>query len=217
MMRLFLCFVVILFCFCSCGSIFLYAEESAPLQESLPPKHQLDEIGVFLGYGDSTLTDKDKYRVMPLAVQLGVSCDKYGLGFSDWVERGIRAFFHNDFRPAGLTTFIMEPFLSTVISPDNNMEAGMNLLLRYAWPVTERIRPYCFGGAGAMFMTQHLREQSTQWNFTPQVGAGIAFLVTEKTALSVEYRYRHFSNADLKAPNEGVNIDMVFFGITRMF
>ncbi|MFA5362122.1 MAG: acyloxyacyl hydrolase [Candidatus Omnitrophota bacterium] len=217
MMRLFLCFVVTLFCFCFRVSIPLHAEESAPLEELSSPKHQLDEIGVFLGYGDSTVTDKDKYRVMPLAVQLGVSCDKYGLGFSDWFERGIRTFFHKDFRPAGLTTFIFEPFLSTVVSPDNNMEAGMNLLLRYAWPVTKRIRPYCFGGGGVMFITQHLREQSTQYNFTPQTGAGIAFLVTEKTALSVEYRYRHFSNADLKEPNEGVNIDMFFFGITRVF
>ncbi len=211
------CSLVVLFCFCSGNFFCVLAGGSDDIRESARTEHRLDEIGVFLGYGDSTLTDKDKYRVIPLAVQLGVSCDKYGLGFSDWFERGIRAVFHKDFRPAGLTTFIMEPFLSTVTSPDGNMEAGMNLLLRYAWPVTEKIRPYCFGGGGAMFITQHLREQSTQWNFTPQVGAGIAVLVTEKTALSLEYRYRHFSNADLKEPNEGVNIDMVLFGITRIF
>jgi opacity protein-like surface antigen len=216
MIRRFLHAIPVIFCLCACFSVSARAEETVSQQEPSQTRHQLDEIGVFLGYGDSTLTDKDKYRVVPLAVQLGVSCDKYGLGFSDWFERGMRL-FHKDFRPAGLTTFIMEPFLSTVTSPDSNIEAGMNLFLRYAWPITEKIRPYCFGGGGVMFITQHLREQSTQYNFTPQVGAGISYLFTEKTALSVEYRYRHFSNADLKEPNEGVNLDMVFVGVTRMF
>jgi len=111
----------------------------------------------------------------------------------------------------------MEPFVSYVPQPDTNMECGLVLLSKFAYPLTEKIHPYIFGGGGVMYITQHLREQATQYNFTPQVGAGASFWLKPDVALNVEWRWRHFSNADLKEPNDGVNANMIFAGVSWFF
>lgn len=174
----------------------------------------LNEFGVLTGYGSTKIKDKDNYVTIPMFFRFGIDCDKNGLGFSDWIERGARVFFHKDFRPAGTTAFLIEPFLSYVPSPDSNMEAGFILAFKYEWPLTEKFHPYIWNGGGVMYITQHLREQSTQYSFTPQGGAGFSYFLDKNKALNVEYRYRHFSNANLKQPNEGMNQGFISAGMT---
>ena len=188
-----------------------------PQARSVKNNPTLKEIGILTGYGASKATDKDDYVTIPIFMRLGIDCDKFGLGFSDWIERGARGIFHKDFRPAGMTEFLIEPFLAYVPSPDRNMEGGLIIAFKYEWPLTERFHPYIWNGGGVMYITQHLREQSTQWNFTPQMGAGFIYFLDKNKALNVEYRHRHFSNADTNFPNDGVNQGFISVGISWQY
>jgi len=176
----------------------------------------LKELGVLVGYGDTSVRDKNDYRALPVILRVGVDMDKMELGICDWIEKGA-ALFGREWELKGYTEFLLEPFLSYVPSPDDNFEGGFVIAIKFAYPLTEKFHPYAFGGGGVMYITQHLREQSTQYNFTPQLGAGFSYFFKPGWALNAEYRYRHFSNAGLKHPNDGINIDMVLVGITRFF
>ncbi len=177
----------------------------------------LREFGILTGYGTAKVTDKDRYVTIPVYARWGLDCDKFGLGFSDWVERGARDFFHQDFRPKGTTEFLIEPFTSYLSSPEQGMEAGFILAFKYDWPLTERFHPYIWNGGGVMYDSPHLRGQSTQWNFTPQMGGGFSYFLDKNRALNVEYRYRHFSNANLHLPNDGVNEGFITAGISWFY
>jgi opacity protein-like surface antigen len=97
------------------------------------------------------------------------------------------------------------------------MEAGLVIAIKYEWPLTQRFHPYIWDGGGVMYFTQHLHEESTQYAFSPQGGAGFSFFLDKHTAISVEYSYRHFSNANLKLPNDGMNQGFVNMGLTWYF
>ncbi|MBF0387195.1 MAG: acyloxyacyl hydrolase [Candidatus Omnitrophica bacterium] len=170
-----------------------------------------------MGYGSTKVTDKDRYVTIPTYLRLGIDCDKFGLGFSDWIERGARDFFHKDFRPRGTTEFLIEPFVSYVPSPNQNMEGGFIIAFKYEWPLTEKFHPYIWNGGGVMYITQHLREEALQVNFTPQIGGGFHYFIEKNKALNFEYRYRHFSNANLKLPNDGVNQGFISLGISWFY
>jgi opacity protein-like surface antigen len=207
---------------CFCAVMFIsgvtvcaHADQGEPMAPD-DSGHMLKEVGILVGYGATSVQDKDDYVAIPFTARLGVDCDRYGLGFSDWVERGA-ALFHKKFRPAGETEFLMEPFISLVPSPDTNTEVGFIIALKYSWPLTERFHPYVFGGGGVMWISQHLHEQSTQYNFTPQIGGGFSYFLNKHVALNIEYRRRHFSNADIKLPNDGVNLDMVYTGVSWFY
>lgn len=174
----------------------------------------INEFGILMGYGTTKITDKKDYVTIPMYFRLGFDCDKVGLGFSDWVERGAKDFFHKDFRPAGTTQFFVEPFLSYVPSPNRNMEAGLIVAFKYEWPLTEKVHPYIWNGGGVMFNSQHLREEATQFNYTPQMGVGFSYFIDKTKTLNVEYRYRHFSNANTHLPNDGMNQGFISFGFS---
>jgi len=177
----------------------------------------IKEFGVLAGYGSTKIEDNPRYETIPMYFRLGIDCDKLGIGYSDVVEKGARDLFHKDFRPAGTTSFLIQPFLSYVPSPDKNMETGIVIALKYEWPLTERFHPYIWNGGGVMYFTQHLHEEATQYAFSPQGGAGFSYFLDKHTAISVEYSYRHFSNANLKLPNDGMNQGFVNMGVTWYF
>jgi opacity protein-like surface antigen len=83
--------------------------------------------------------------------------------------------------------------------------------------VTEKFHPYLIGGGGVMYITQHTREQSLQWGFTPQFGTGVTYFLKKNMAVNLEYRRRHFSNASIKQPNSGINADMFMVGFSWFY
>jgi len=189
-------FVFILFFGLFAGKLFA--------QETDKKKSCLKELGLFFGYASGDLIDKDDYELVPAILRLGFDLEPF-------LNK-----FHIDL--PGITEIELEPFVNTVVNPDSNVEAGFNLLFKYAYPLTERIYPYLEGGAGFLYMSQHTLEQATQYNFIPQAGAGLTlFLQKDKLALSAGYRYRHLSNASIKHPNKGINVDMVLVGMSLFY
>ena len=172
------------------------------------------EIGIITGYASGHLEEKRDYRIIPGIVRLGFNLNSIGFGFTDLIKP-ITDKLH--IKTKGFTEIILEPFLNTVITPNTNIEIGCTLLLKYAYPLTEKLYPYGLAGGGVIYFTQHTREQSLQYGFNPQVGVGMTYFFKKDLALSVEYRYRHMSNAAIKEPNSGINVGMVLVGLSKYY
>jgi len=123
-----------------------------------------------------------------------------------------------NFNPAPLLEFQVEPFAAYVREPDPNAEAGLNFFIKCGiLPESSKLQPYLKAGLGLLYMTQHTREQSTQFNFTEAAGCGIHYFLWENTAFTVEGRFRHISNAGVRKPNHGINTYSCLIGICREF
>ena len=77
--------------------------------------------------------------------------------------------------------------------------------------------PYVKFGAGPVYISQHTREQSTQFNFVDTAGVGFNWFYKENLAFSFEYRYRHLSNASIKHPNKGIDTNSFLVGMSFFF
>ena len=164
----------------------------------------IDSIELFTGYLGAPLQEKHDLRVVPL--MLAINFDSNGFVKE---KMGIDV--------SGELNFALEPFINPVISPDNNIEVGVNFLFKYVLPFGEDFKTYIKGGLGVLYMSQHTREQSTQYNFLPQAGMGVSYRISEKAAINFEYRYRHLSNAGFESPNKGIDANMFLTGIQFLF
>lgn len=172
---------------------------SACTTQALP----LQSIDVRTGYFDGKLKSQGRYTGAPLLVSFNFD---------------IKPLFEKiHIKVPGEINGCVEPFINTLITPDANAEIGSNFLMRYAYSITKRIKPYVSVGLGALFMTQHVQEQATQYNFLPQGGGGCMFFVQEKLALNLEYRYRHLSNSSIKRPNNGIDVNMWLAGFSYYY
>jgi len=121
-------------------------------------------------------------------------------------------------RPPQLIQFQIEPFISFVSSPRSNLETGTSFLLKLGiLPQTSKFQPYIKAGPGFVYMTQHTREQATQFNFIEQGGIGMHYFFNKHTAFTLEGRFRHLSNAGIDHPNHGINNYIAIAGITYQF
>ncbi|TAM42456.1 acyloxyacyl hydrolase [bacterium] len=168
------------------------------------PSKALEAIELLTGFGWSKLLEKGNYHVFPVLVA-------FDFNLKPLTQK-------INFNPKSLLQFQVEPFASFISSPDNNFETGTNFFLKLGFlPETSKIQPYVKAGAGLDYMTMHSREQSTQFNFTETAGAGLHYFFTDKLALTLEYRYRHLSNAAIKEPNHGINTQFGLAGLTYKF
>ncbi len=199
-----------IFLFCLVIPVTLKAEN---LKDNTPNGQDfVKEYGFMTGFarGDLARTEDD-YEIVPFILRFGYNLNVKGLGFTDLLKPAFDKF---GIKPKGYTEFIFEPFVNSVVGPDSNIEAGFGIFLKYSYPLFERLHPYGIAGGGAVYMSQETHEQSTQYNFIPQVGAGISYFINDKCTFNVEYRYRHLSNADIKTPNRGINVNMILTGIS---
>ena len=113
------------------------------------------EKGIFTGFAGTKLDEKGNYEIVPAILRLGYNLDSIDLGFCNLfspIFRGLRI------KPKGFTEFLLEPFVNTVISPDNNVEGGFAVLLKYSYPLTEKIYPYAVGGGGMAILASSIIE-----------------------------------------------------------
>ncbi len=173
-----------------------YAEETN--QKSL--------VGVeFLtGFGWGTLKGHPNYNNIPFSAVFDFNLKKLTSKIN--------------FNPVQLFQFQIEPFLSFISRPKNNLETGTIFWLKLGlFPDTWKFQPYVKLGAGVNYMTLHTHEQSTQFNFTEQTALGIHYFFTNNTAFTLEGRWRHLSNGSIKEPNHGINSYSINTGIAYKF
>ncbi len=163
----------------------------------------LSSIGFLTGYMKGSLEDKPDYEVVPLMLSFGFDlkplAEKIGVDTK------------------GILEFQVEPFINPVIEPENSIETGVNLLIKYAFPLNKKLMPYIKFGAGPSFMGMDIREQGTRFNFVDTAGAGLSWFIKKNLSVDLEYRFRHLSNASIDSPNRGVETHSVLMGFSWKF
>ncbi len=164
----------------------------------------LEAIEFLTGYTEGTLSQKANYDNVPLIVDFNFDAKPLGEKIG--------------FRPSGIFQFQIEPFISVTTGPDDNMEVGTSFFYKLGLlPEESKLQPYVKIGVGMVLMTQQTREQSTQFNFITSVAGGLHYFFQEDTAVTVEYRARHLSNASIDRPNAGIDTMGILAGIIRRF
>lgn len=88
------------------------------------------------------------------------------------------------------------------------------LQFRYVFEPKCRIHPYLFSGIGFLYANVNRRETRSDWNFNPQVGAGLYYALNDAASLILEYRHVHISNAGLHEDNAGLNAHTFLAGVS---
>ncbi len=167
-------------------------------------KKSLQGIEYFTGFAQAKLQEKGSYSAVPLMVDFDFNLKPLTQKIG--------------FNPPGLLQFQLEPFISPVYRPESNVEIGNSFLLKIGFlPDNFKFQPYFKGGLGMVYITQHTREQATQFNFVEYAGGGIHYFFNKNTALTLEGRYRHLSNASIKHPNKGITSYFALIGLSYLF
>jgi len=203
---LILCAIVIIFAGnCQAEETTTQTSKEAAVEGSAQEKPRcLKGIEFLTGFGVARIREKGSYHVTPFLIDLDFDlkplAKKIGIA------------------PSSMIQGVIEPFASFVSEPDNNAEIGNNFLIKIGFlPETSKIQPYFKGGVGVVYITQHTREQGTQFNFNEYAGIGMHYFFKKNLALTAEFRWRHLSNAGIDSPNSGINTNYGICGISYLF
>jgi lipid A 3-O-deacylase len=95
--------------------------------------------------------------------------------------------------------------------------AGLSALGRWVFATGGVVRPFLEAGLGVLFGQLDLRQTNCEVNFAIQGGPGLLVFLSERTALTVSYRFQHISNADSCEKNLGLNSSVFILGISYYF
>jgi hypothetical protein len=196
----FSCIVIILLVLAVINFCFLQIKPALGQEEKIEEKSWLIERGFAVGHNLGKMKGDKKFESIFFSYLLGYDLKpifkKLHIGFP------------------GKLQLNFAPFCNPILAPNSNVEFGFDLLLKYSFPIMKKFWPYVEAGNGWIYSTQHTPEQSTQWNFLSQIGAGFSFFVKENVSLNLGYRYRHYSNSSTKEPNKGIDSSMYIIGIS---
>ncbi len=114
----------------------------------------------------------------------------------------------------GALEFLVEPIAMFQFEPDNRYAFGLSALLRYNFWTGSRVTPFFDAGGGIMWTDFGLPEQGSKFNFQVQGGPGLHVHLSQRTAITVQYRFHHISNAHTDVPNFGINSSLFLVGAT---
>ena len=111
----------------------------------------------------------------------------------------------------------LEPLYQRYTEPHDAYFAGLGLTGRYHFLSLGRFVPYVEGAAVAGGTDLKIREIASDFTFVVWVGAGMAYFVTDRTALYGGYRYQHVSNGCIERPNRGFESHTGVAGVSFFF
>jgi hypothetical protein len=91
---------------------------------------------------------------------------------------------------------------------------NLNFLMRWYMLRWEKWSFYGDLGAGMMLSTDEVPNPGSSFNFTPQLGAGIAFDIGGNNRLLMGGRWHHISNARLYSDNPGQDNFLMYVGLS---
>jgi opacity protein-like surface antigen len=91
---------------------------------------------------------------------------------------------------------------------------GGYMLGHWRFTALDGMTPYVLAGGGPLFVDLGLPTMGTKLCFSYQGGTGLQYFIDRKTALNVEYRYHHISNAGTASPNEPINSNKILMGVS---
>ena len=161
-------------------------------------KVRFDELTFLSGYVWGDLKRNDNLEIIPFSVRIGFDINKLmGIQGRNTLQLGI------------------EPFVNTILNPEEGIETGLNVGLRYITPLTDSVSFFGEVSSGpAYFSIDTVEQDDYGFNFISQFGAGLQFKMTQNIVFNAGYRFRHRSNAGLSSPNSGINTNMFLTGVS---
>lgn len=117
----------------------------------------------------------------------------------------------------GTLSAFLEPKINPVFNPETDIEIGVSLGFKYRYPLSRKMSAYVLGSVGPHLITVQTVDQANGLVFFDTIGAGFSYFLTEKSAVNLEYRFRHLSNADIKEPNSGIDSHIFAVGYSIFF
>lgn len=114
-------------------------------------------------------------------------------------------------------SFIIEGTLSFADARNDGWEIGFAPLVKFTYPLMEKILVYLEGGAGIILENIDSPAFAHTFNFSPQAGVGVDFHLTGGYALTLAYRFRHSSNASLYSENPSFDCNFVHVGLAYYY
>lgn len=131
---------------------------------------------------------------------------RWGVGITDPLGR------HSWYR--GNFELLVEGTFLYMFEPKRGLAGGLAPMVRYNFLTGSRFIPFLQAGAGVIALDADLRQQADGVNFILQSGLGLHYFISERTALTGEWRFHHISNANIHDRNAGINSSLVMFGFT---
>lgn len=96
---------------------------------------------------------------------------------------------------------------------------GLDFIIRWHWLRQEQFSLYIDGGCGFIVFDKEWPGHGTNFNFTPQIGMGFTFELSDRLMLMAGARWYHISNARIKGYNNNVGYDagMAYIGLMWPF
>lgn len=114
--------------------------------------------------------------------------------------------------------WLNELFAGGQFQPDDGSYfVGWTTGLRYNFATGTRWVPFVDGGVGLSGTDIEDPDLSGTFQFNVQVGLGTHYFFRDDMAVTLQYRWLHFSNAGTKEPNHGTNTQMFLAGLTWFF
>ncbi len=116
----------------------------------------------------------------------------------------------------GSLELVAEPAYQAVFEGKTAQVGSLAVLLKYNLRTGSRVIPFVEGGGGVSFASHRVPQQpgGTSFNFVLDVGVGLHYLLGDRTALTAEWRYHHFSNGGIEPPNPSLNSSLFLIGFS---
>ncbi len=165
-------------------------------------------VGYGIGFRMGSESNRELSRELA-GVRLMEYIPRFGVGLTNpmavgaWYSGNLEAlvegaFFHNTAQNGGVG-------------------GGIGTTLRYNFLFNNKVVPYLDANFGVIGMDLNLERQSDLFNFNVGFGGGIHFLVSDRWAISTEFRWQHISNAKTELPNDGINTALFLVGGSFFF
>jgi len=114
----------------------------------------------------------------------------------------------------GRHELLLELPLHLAVDPKISPMTGGYVLGCWKFTSLDEFVPYVFAGGGILYVDLGLPTMGSRLNFSYQGGTGLQYFIRKNTAVSLEYRYHHISNAGTATPNEPLNSSKILLGLS---
>jgi opacity protein-like surface antigen len=118
---------------------------------------------------------------------------------------------------AGRWMFLGEVTVGREFHPDRAWAISLTPMARYLFESSERWVPFVEAGFGLAWTDIGEPDLGGDQQFSTLGGAGWYWCVGSNMAYTFQYRFVHYSNAGLRAPNQGVNVHAGLMGLSYFF
>ncbi len=117
----------------------------------------------------------------------------------------------------GRWLFLAEATIGREFHPGKAWAVSLTPVVRYLFGYPGKFVPFFEAGFGLTWTDLGRPDLGSDLQFNSQGGAGFYWFFQKDFALSIQYRFIHYSNAGIRKPNGGVNLHGGLIGISWFY